>query len=121
MSTLPLEHSLPKEIAILGGGPAGLASGWALETLGREYCILEKSSVHGGNARTVKFGEFLYHTGPHRFHARDPEATQRVLELLGPDIHEVQAPARIYWQGQFVDFPLRPGQILKSGGLGALV
>jgi len=117
MSTLPLEHNSHREVAVLGGGPAGLAAGWALEGLGRDYCIFEKSSVHGGNARTVQFGEFFYDTGPHRFHARDPEATKKVYELLGDDLHEVEAPARIYWQGKFVDFPLRPAQILKSGGV----
>lgn len=117
MSTTPVEKSLQKDILVLGGGPAGLASGWALENLGRDYSVLERSSVHGGNARTVQFGDFKYDTGPHRFHARDPEATQRVMELLGEDLQEVRAPARIYWQGKFVDFPLRPAQILKSGGL----
>jgi protoporphyrinogen oxidase len=41
------------EIAILGGGPAGLARGWALEELGRrDDCIFEKSSVPGGTARS---------------------------------------------------------------------
>ena len=109
-------------IAILGGGPAGLATGWALEELGHtDYTIFEKSSVHGGNARTVRFGDFRYDTGPHRFHARHPEATRLVSGLLGPDLQEVDAPARIYWEGRFVDFPLRPLQILKSGGLGFAV
>jgi protoporphyrinogen oxidase len=117
MSILPWERSLQKEVVVLGGGPAGLASGWALETLGRDYWIFEKSSVHGGNARTIQHGEFSYDTGPHRFHARDPEATKKVYELLGEDLHEVEAPARIYWQGKFVDFPLRPAQILRSGGV----
>ncbi|MDA1218371.1 MAG: FAD-dependent oxidoreductase [Chloroflexi bacterium] len=117
MSTLPAEKNSPREILVLGGGPAGLAAGWALENLGRDYRILEKSTVHGGNARTVQFGEFRYDTGPHRFHARDPQATQRLMELLGDDLLEVQAPSRIYWQGKFIDFPLRPMQILMSGGL----
>ena len=116
MSTLSLEKRTPKETVVLGAGPAGLASGWALESLGRDYCVFEKSTVHGGNARTVRFGDFRYDTGPHRFHARDPRATQRVVELLGDDLLEVEAPARIYWQGRFVDFPLRPAQILKGGG-----
>ena len=117
MSILPVERSSRKEILILGGGPAGLASGWALERIGRDYSILEKSAIHGGNARTVQYADFFYDTGPHRFHARDPEATRLVMELLGDDLQEVKAPARIYWQGKFVDFPLRPLQILKSGGL----
>jgi protoporphyrinogen oxidase len=118
MSILSLEPGYYSEIAILGGGPAGLACGWALEELGqRDYYIFEKSSVHGGNARTVQFGEFLYDTGPHRFHARHPKATRRISQLMGADLHQVDAPARIYWRGRFVDFPLRPVQILSSGGL----
>ncbi|HEU0022457.1 MAG TPA: FAD-dependent oxidoreductase [Dehalococcoidia bacterium] len=116
------ERCSDSEIAILGGGPAGLACGWALEELGRrDYNIFEKSLVHGGNARTVQFRDFRYDTGPHRFHARDPEATRRICELMGPDLHQVNAPARIYWRGRFVDFPLRPGQILRNGGLGFAV
>jgi hypothetical protein len=45
--------------------------------------VLEAASAHGGNARTLRLGEFLYDTGPHRFHDRDPEATRRVEGLLG--------------------------------------
>ncbi|MDA0265027.1 MAG: FAD-dependent oxidoreductase [Chloroflexi bacterium] len=112
------DSSLANTVSILGAGPAGLACGWALEELGhRDYSIFEKSSAHGGNARTVEFGEFRYDTGPHRFHERNPEATRRISELMGPELHEVAAPARICWQGRFVDFPLRPTQILMKGGL----
>lgn len=107
-----------EKVAIFGAGPAGLACGWAMEETGdKDYSILEKSSVHGGNARTIKSGHFLYDTGPHRFHARDPKATKQVSDLLGTDLHAVNAPSRIWWRGRFVDFPLRPLQILKNGGL----
>ena len=109
------------EILILGGGPAGLATAWALETLGESYSVLEAAPEPGGNARTLRTGEFLYDTGPHRFHDRDPEATRAVVELLGPDLLEVDAPSRIFWHGRFVDFPLKPLQVLTSGGLGRSV
>ena len=50
MSALSRDISTQRDTVILGGGPAGLASAWALEELGRDnYYILEKSSVHGGN------------------------------------------------------------------------
>jgi len=106
-----------EEILILGGGPAGLATGWAFEQLGRAYRILEAAPVHGGNARTITFNEFRYDTGPHRFHDKDPLVTKRVIELLNGDIHEVNAPSRILWKGRFVDFPLKPLQALFSGGI----
>ena len=95
-------------VLVLGGGPAGLATAWALEELQCPYLVLEAAPVPGGNARTLRSGDFLYDTGPHRFHDRDPEATRRVQALLGPDLHEVRAPSRIFWHGRFVDFPLRP-------------
>ena len=58
--------STDSHVTIFGAGPAGLACGWAMEEAGNQnYSILEKSSVHGGNARTIKSGEFLYDTGPH--------------------------------------------------------
>jgi protoporphyrinogen oxidase len=79
--------------------------------------VLEAASAHGGNARTLRLGEFLYDTGPHRFHDRDPEATRRVEGLLGADLHEVEAPSRILFHGRFVDFPLKPRQALLGGGV----
>lgn len=104
-----------KKIAILGGGPAGLATGWSLEMIGRDYDIWESALTHGGNARTIRFNDFLYDTGPHRFHDRDPVATKYVTKLLGADIHEVNAPSQIYYKGRFINFPLRPLETLISG------
>ena len=75
----------PDPILVLGGGPAGLAAAWALEDLRCPYLVLEGAPVPGGNARTLRWGDFLYDTGPHRFHDRDPDATRRVQALLGAD------------------------------------
>jgi protoporphyrinogen oxidase len=105
------------DIVILGGGPAGLATAWALEEAGRPYVVLEAAAAPGGNARTLRHGDFRYDTGPHRFHDRDPEATRRVMGLLGSDLHEVEAPSRILWNGRLVDFPLQPLQALLGAGL----
>src|SRR5439155_503937 len=80
------------------------------------YTLLEAAPAPGGNARTLRFGDFRYDTGPHRFHDRDPGATRRVVELLGDDLRAIEAPSRIFWNGAFVDFPLRPLQALTSGG-----
>jgi protoporphyrinogen oxidase len=105
------------DFLVLGAGPAGLSAAWRFEELRSSYLVLEAAPAHGGNARTLRFGEFLFDTGPHRFHDRDPKATRRVEDLLGPDLHEVDAPSRIFFHGRFVDFPLRPRQALLGGGV----
>ena len=105
-------------VAILGGGPAGLATAWALEELKTSYVVLEAADTPGGNARTIRHGEFLFDTGPHRFHDRDPEATRKIVGLLGEELQEVEAPSRILWRGRVLDFPLRPLQAVSAGGFG---
>jgi len=105
------------DVAILGGGPAGLATGWALAGSPFATTLLEAATIPGGNARTLEHGAFRFDAGPHRFHDRDPEATRRVCELLGDELEEVEAPSRIIWEGRVLDFPLRPLQALSAGGL----
>ena len=70
--------------------------------------MYEAAAQVGGNARTLRFGEFLVDTGAHRLHDTDPEATAAFRSLLGADLHRVDAPSRIYWNGRWVAFPLRP-------------
>lgn len=105
------------DVLILGGGPAGLALGWALRDTGLSYLILEGASIYGGNARTIVHGDFRFDTGPHRFHDRDVKTTARVIRLLGNQFHEVNSPSRIYWNNRFIDFPLRPVKALTCGSL----
>jgi protoporphyrinogen oxidase len=101
-------------ITILGGGPAGLAAGYFARKKGLPFTIYESGSKPGGNAITIQDGEFRFDTGAHRFHGKDPEITQEIQRLLGDDLIEVQVPSHIYHRGNFIDFPLSPGSLLKS-------
>jgi protoporphyrinogen oxidase len=105
------------DVLILGGGPAGLAAGWALKEAGISFCVLEAEPVPGGNARTIEQDGFRFDTGPHRFHDQDPESSIRIKGLMQDDLREVVAPSRIYWRDRFFDFPLRPAQAIFRGGL----
>jgi len=107
------------DIQILGGGPAGLTTGYYAKKKGiSNFTIFEAGEHVGGNCRTLKIkgsdcqfrtgqsGDFRFDTGAHRFHDKDPEATKEVKSLLGADLLRVTAPSEIFFQGKFYRFPL---------------
>lgn len=94
------------DLHILGGGPAGLTTGYYAKKHNLNFLIYEAGEQVGGNCRTLKIENFLFDTGAHRFHDKDPEATKIVKELLGNDLQRVDAPSQIYFKDQYYRFPL---------------
>lgn len=81
---------------------------------GLDVRLLEANDTVGGNARTLQMGPFRYDTGAHRFHDKDAAITANVMALLGDDLRRVDAPSQISWQGQRIDFPLAPYDLLRK-------
>lgn len=103
-------------LSILGGGPAGLAVGYYAQKKGIPFTIYEASAEIGGNARTLRRGEFLFDTGAHRWHDKDAEITEELVRLMGDDLRKVEAPSQAYHNRKFVDFPLSPLNLFLSLG-----
>jgi len=101
-------------LTILGGGPAGLATGFYARRQGLDVRLLEAADHVGGNARTLQMGPFRYDTGAHRFHDKNDAVTADVKALLGDDLRRIDAPSQICWQGRRIDFPLAPYSVLKN-------
>jgi protoporphyrinogen oxidase len=95
-------------IAILGGGPAGLAAAHYAREASLPFELFEASHEVGGNCRTIRFGEFLVDTGAHRLHDRDAETTRIARDLLGDRLLSVDAPSQLHYGGRLIDFPLAP-------------
>ncbi len=103
---------------ILGGGPAGLTTGYYAKKHSFNFTIFEAGEHAGGNCRTLKIkeadckfrilqsGDFRFDTGAHRFHDKDPQVTEEVRTLLGEDLLRVEAPSEIFFEGKFYRFPL---------------
>ena len=91
-------------IHILGGGPAGLSTGYYAQKNGLDFTIYEAGSEPGGNCHTLRLGDFLFDTGAHRVHDKDAELTDEIRNMLGDDLFEVSAPSEIYSEGSFFDF-----------------
>ena len=108
---MSIDKGKTPEIQILGGGPAGLAVGYYAQKRGLNFIIFEAGEEAGGNCRTLRQGDFLFDTGAHRVHDKDPEITREIKDLLGDDLHEVSAPSEIYSGGELHRFPLELGNL----------
>jgi protoporphyrinogen oxidase len=104
------------EVAILGGGPAGLGVAFYAHRAGLPFALFEGSSELGGMCRTLRCGDHLYDSGAHRFHDRDPEITRDLVALLGDDLIRVNAPSAIWDRGRFIDFPPTPLNVMFAYG-----
>ncbi|MGH7197542.1 MAG: FAD-dependent oxidoreductase [Candidatus Omnitrophota bacterium] len=111
------ENVFPR-LSILGGGPAGLAVGYFARRKGIPFTIYEASGEIGGNARTLKHGDFMFDTGAHRWHDKDAEITEELFRLMGDDLHKVEAPSQTYHNKKFIDFPLSPLNLFLTLGPG---
>ncbi|MBL4716468.1 MAG: FAD-dependent oxidoreductase [Bacteroidia bacterium] len=104
-------------IAILGGGPAGLSAGYYARKNQLDFTLYEASEKTGGNAVTFKSGDFYYDSGAHRFHDKIPEVTNEVKSLMGDSLKEINVPSQIYNQGKYLDFPISPLNVIKNLGI----
>ncbi len=105
-----------KPVVIIGAGPAGLAAGY--ELTGRGICpiILERGDIVGGISRTESYKGFNFDIGGHRFLTKNDEINQLWENMLGPDFLKVNRLSRIYYQGKFFNYPLRPANALLNLG-----
>ena len=112
---------------ILGGGPAGLTTGYYAKKRGFcNFTIFEADEHAGGNCRTLKIkggdcklstpqsDDFRFDTGAHRFHDKDPQVTKEVKNLLGDDLLRVVAPSEIFFESEFYRFPLLLSDLVQK-------
>ena len=69
------------EVAVVGGGIAGLAAAWDLHRLGVPFVLLEADARWGGVIRTERADGFLMEGGPDALLAQKAEALQLCREL----------------------------------------
>src|SRR6188508_2942368 len=106
-------------VVIIGAGPAGLTAAYMLvERYGIKSTILESDSVVGGISRTVERDGYRFDIGGHRFFTKVREVEALWHEIL-PDEDFMQRPrsSRIYYQGKFFDYPLKPVKAMRTLGI----
>ena len=106
-----------KKAIIMGAGPAGLTAAYELIRNNIKPVIIEKDSVVGGIARTVKYKEYRFDIGGHRFFTKNEEVEKLWEDILGEDFLTRNRLSRWYYNKKFFNYPINPLEILKIFGL----
>ncbi len=106
------------EVVIVGAGPAGLTAAYQLARQGITCRVLEADAVVGGISRTAERDGWRFDIGGHRFFTKVRAVEDLWREIL-PDEDFLVRPrmSRIFYNGRFFDYPLRPANAVKGLGL----
>src|SRR5919201_2737852 len=106
-------------VAIIGAGPAGLTAAYLLSKNDVDVVVLEADSVYvGGISRTVTYKGFHFDIGGHRFFSKSKAVEDLWSEILPNDMLERPRSSRIFYDGKFFAYPLRPFEALVKLGIG---
>ena len=104
----------------MGAGPGGLCSAYVLSKAGVPTTVLEKAPFVGGLARTIRrpteYGEFRFDIGGHRWFTKNDELNELFREVVAEELLWVNRISRIYFDGKYVDYPLKISNALKAIG-----
>ena len=96
---------------VMGAGPGGLCSAYVLSKAGVPTTVLEKAPFVGGLARTIRhdteYGEFKFDIGGHRWFTKNDELNELFREVVAEELLWVNRISRIYFDGKYVDYPLK--------------
>ena len=92
---------------IIGAGPAGLTTAYCLTKENPSVIIIEKDPVYvGGILRTVRYKDFLFDIGGHRFFSKSKDVVDLWHEILPDDFIARPRLSRIFYGGKFYSYPL---------------
>jgi protoporphyrinogen oxidase len=105
-----------KPTVILGAGPAGLTAGYLLAKRGLPAIVLEAEDQVGGLAKTEVRDGYRFDLGGHRFFTKAKEVDALWHEIMREEFLKRPRMSRIYWNGKFLDYPLRGPDVIKKLG-----
>src|SRR6266404_732302 len=111
------EAATEKQVVVIGGGPAGLTAGYELTKFDLRPVVLEQQSLVGGLARTESYTGFHFDMGRHRFFPKVEEVKKMWQAVLGGELLRRPRLSRIYYNGRFFFYPLKPLNALMGLGL----
>jgi protoporphyrinogen oxidase len=109
---------LKTTVAIIGAGPAGLTAAYLLSKNEVDVVVLEADPAYvGGISRTVTYKGFHFDIGGHRFFSKSKAVEDLWTEILPNDMLQRPRSSRIYYNGKFFTYPLKPFEALVKLGI----
>ena len=106
------------DVLIIGAGPAGLTAGYLLTKAGQRVTVMERDTEYvGGISRTVRYKDFRFDIGGHRFFSKSKEVVDLWNEILPHDFIDRPRLSRIYYRGKYYAYPLKAFEALKNLGV----
>jgi len=106
------------DVLVIGAGPAGLTTAYCLTKETPSVLVIEKDPVYvGGISRTVRYKDFLFDIGGHRFFSKSKEVVDLWHEILPDDFIARPRLSRIFYGGKYYSYPLSAFEALRNLGL----
>src|SRR6201987_1786780 len=103
------------DVFVIGAGPAGLTAAYCLTKETPSVVVIEKDPVYvGGISRTVRYKDFLFDIGGHRFFSKSKEVVDLWQEILPDDFIARPGLSRIYYGGKFYSYPLNAFEDMRN-------
>jgi N,N'-diacetyllegionaminate synthase len=95
-----------RSVLVLGAGMSGLITAYEFAKRGVQVRVLERLSIPGGLARTLRFDDYYIDAGPHLFHTSSPEIIA-YWQSIFPNVFRTPALyGKNYVDGKYFDYPL---------------
>ncbi|MHB8329625.1 MAG: FAD-dependent oxidoreductase, partial [Acidimicrobiales bacterium] len=105
-------------VVVIGAGPAGLTAAYQLAKVDHPTVVLESDDVVGGISRTVEREGWRFDIGGHRFFTKVHAVEGLWHEiLLDEDFLRRPRLSRIFYEGKFFEYPIRPLNALRNLGV----
>src|SRR5512144_2528303 len=106
------------DVFVIGAGPAGLTTAYCLTKETPNVLVIEKDPTYvGGISRTVRYKDFMFDIGGHRFFSKSKEVVDLWREILPDDFIERPRLSRIFYGGKFYSYPLNAFEALSNLGI----
>ena len=105
-------------VVVIGAGPAGLTAAYVLaQKTHARVTVLEGDRMVGGISRTEQYNGYRFDLGGHRFFTKIAPVQRMWKEILGDEFIKVPRLSRIFYNGKYFDYPLRPMNALTGLGV----
>ena len=104
----------PRNVAILGAGPAGLAVGHELAQNGVHVDVMDRNPYVGGLCVTIEDDGYKFDIGGHRWFTKNEDLNNWFRRLMEGEIVMVDRISRVFHQGKFFNYPIEFGDVFRK-------